>query len=249
MGLGLPEPHHAAMPRLKSISNGMKRWQKIVGKLNTKNRLPITPVILFGIKQQWAHRASEYDIIMYWAVVCMAFFGFFRLGEIILPTEESYNPCLHISAGDVRLDNTADPSVIQIHLKRSKTDQYGHRTMVYLGRSSNALCPIAAISAFMVVRGASPGPFFMKQDGTPLSKQTVIKQVQKAISAMGVNPEAYTGHSFRIGAATAAAHHGLQDSTIQMLGRWTSDAFRAYIHTPREQLAAFSATISNIPDL
>ena len=120
VGLGLPEPHHTAMPKLKTISNGMKRWRKVVGSLKTKNRLPITPVILAGIKQQWAHRASEYDFIMYWAVACMAFFGFFRLGEIILPSEEHYNPRLHLSAGYVRLDNTANPSVIQIHLKRSK---------------------------------------------------------------------------------------------------------------------------------
>ncbi len=35
----------------------------------------------------------------------------------------------------------------------------------------------------------------------------------------------YSGHSFRIGAATMAAHAGIEDSIIQVLGRWNSHAF------------------------
>lgn len=36
-------------------------------------------------------------------------------------------------------------------------------------------------------------------------------------------------HSFRIGAATSAAKAGIEDSTIHMLGRWSSSAFLVYI--------------------
>ena len=37
-------------------------------------------------------------------------------------------------------------------------------------------------------------------------------------------------HSFRIGGASAAASAGVPDSQIQILGRWSSDAYRRYIH-------------------
>lgn len=58
-------------------------------------------------------------------------------------------------------------------------------------------------------------------------------ELRRALAAIGYPQEDYAGHSFRIGAATtAAAAAGLEDSTIQLLGRWNSAAFLSYIRTP-----------------
>ena len=62
--------------------------------------------------------------------------------------------------------------------------------------------------------------------------------VQAALKLAGMSPEAYTGHSFRIGAATTAAKCGVEDSLIQTLGCWKSTAYLAYIKIPPQQLAA-----------
>ena len=50
----------------------------------------------------------------------------------------------------------------------------------------------------------------------------------------------YSGHSFRIGAATTAARQGEAETTIKMLDRWKSSAYQLYIKTPWQQLAAIS---------
>jgi hypothetical protein len=60
--------------------------------------------------------------------------------------------------------------------------------------------------------------------------------VREALAAAGVDQSAYSGHSFRSGAATTAARQG----TIKMLGWWKTSAYQLYIQTPKEQLAAFS---------
>ena len=60
--------------------------------------------------------------------------------------------------------------------------------------------------------------------------------VKQVLTQNGVCTTGITGHSFPIGAATAAAQVGLEDSLIQTLGRWHSAAFLRYIRTPTHVL-------------
>ncbi len=84
----------------------------------------------------------------------------------------------------------------------------------------------------------------MDEHRRPLTKPVFVREVQQAISRFGLPADQFAGHSFRIGAATAAAQVGLEDSVIQALGRWSSDAFRLCIRMTREQLAPLTAHIA-----
>ncbi|KAK0519537.1 hypothetical protein OC835_007492 [Tilletia horrida] len=62
---------------------------------------------------------------------------------------------------------------------------------------------------------------------------------------------AFTGHSFRIGAATYYWHQGATVDQIKLLGGWASDAFRVYLRDPamgigpvQQQLRARSSSAS-----
>ena len=106
-----------------------------------------------------AGKVQDYEVIMIWAVCCMVFFFFFRLGEILLPSGCTYDSNIHLSVGDVAVDNVEDPKMVQISLKHSKTDQFGQGSKTYLGRIKNDLCPVAAILTYLALRGKIQGHF------------------------------------------------------------------------------------------
>ena len=147
----------------------------------------------------------------------------------------------YLSWGDVAVDSKVSPKVIRVTLKFSKTDQLGKGTEVYLGRTG---CPVAATLAYMSARGDQPGQFFRFKNGEALTKAKFVQHVRSALQRAGLPQDEFSGHSFRIGAATAAAKAGLEDSTIRTLGRWNSAAFLVYIRTPRESLAGMSAVLA-----
>jgi hypothetical protein len=70
-----------------------------------------------------------------------------------------------------------------------------------------------------------------------------VSELRQAISAAGIKCDEFSGHSFRIGVATTAAAKGIEDSTIQTLGRWRSDNYHAYIRQDAAQLASFSRAL------
>ena len=146
---------------------------------------------------------------------------------------------------DIRVDSRENPSFLAITLRGSKTDPYGLGQVLYVGRTGSPICPVAAVLSFLAVRPPSAGPLFVHADSSPLTRAQLIAAVRSALESLGVDVTRYSGHSFRVGAATAAAQVGLSDSFIQTLGRWRSSAYLRYIRTPRSSLLAVSRTLLN----
>lgn len=167
-----------------------------------------------------------------------------RAGEFTVKSAQEVDEETCLSARDVAVDSHANPSVIRVHLKQSKTDPFRHGVDIFLGRTEAALCPVAAILAYCAIRPATASPFFIFRDGTPLTREKLVAAVRNALSQLGISTAHYSGHSFRVGAATTAAHSGLSADTIKMLGRWESSAYERYVRTPRESLAAISRQLS-----
>ena len=161
-----------------------------------------------------------------------------------MPAISAFDEHRHLTWGDVAVDRANPPALIKIHLKHSKCDQLGNGVDVFLGRTGTDVCPVTLTLRYVKERGPTSGPFFLRQDGTPLTKAFFVSRVREALLTLGLNPQHYAGHSFRIGAATAAAQAGFEDSIIQALGRWSSAAFLRYIRTPREHLATYSRELA-----
>ena len=81
----------------------------------------------------------------------------------------------------------------------------------------------------MVLRKAGPGPFFMDGDKIRLTRRVFVAEVKKALGTAGMSGHGISGHSFRIGTATAAAMNRASDEEVKALGRWKSREYRGYI--------------------
>ena len=148
ISLGLPDPRdQSSLPILKRIQDGIARLRMLKGS-PPQVRLPITAHILARIQQALA-ASSDPDKYLVWVVATTAFFGFFRLGEL-LPD---------LAWGDVAVDNHTKPSMIQVHLKKSKTNQFGPGMDIILGFTGTPLCPVSAILQYIAVPQ-------LKQSGT-----------------------------------------------------------------------------------
>ncbi len=86
---------------------------------------------------------------MLWAASTLCFFGFFRAGELTIPTQWAFNPARHLSLGDITMDDPMNPSMLRVQLKYSKTDhQFGRGVEVFVGKMGCNLCPVAGTLAY-----------------------------------------------------------------------------------------------------
>ena len=99
ISLGLPDPRdQSSMPMLKRVMAGIQRARASSGS-TPRPRLPITAAVLEQVRchlQPSSHPHKE----LIWAVACTAFFGFFRLGELLPESAGSWDPAGSLLWGD-----------------------------------------------------------------------------------------------------------------------------------------------------
>lgn len=167
--------------------------------------------------------------LLYWV------FGFLRAAEFTISGTE-YDPGYHLSLGDIAIYSHEQPSVIHI----TRLAKHTHSTKGLIYSWVKLICPVTAIIHFWLSDGA---PLFTFIDGRPLSHQALVSRVREALTKAVVDASPFSSHSFRIGAATAAAKRSMEDSLIQTLGRWKSAAYLQYIRLPRNKLASVSKSL------
>jgi len=231
---GLSDPFVNCL-RLQRLLRGIKRVQGPV----SPRRLPITLDHLRAI--QHGLDFSRRDHVMLWAACCLGFFGFLRAGEFTV--NSTFQPSIHMTVADLQADSLVNPTCFKVHIKCSKTDPFRMGCDIYVGRGEGSVCPIRALGNFLALRGSSAGPLFTFSDGRPLTRQQLSSTVQSILHSAGYTGS-YSGHSFRIGAATTAAARGVPDHLIKTLGRWSSDAYQIYIRTPVSSIVHISSQLA-----
>ena len=217
--------HSSSWERLPYIQKAIKRKQ---GQGASKH-LPITFSVLYNICALLEKSVySPHTDVMLLSAFKLAFFGFSRCGEVTIKSHNELDKAIRIS--DIVF--SANKSSYVLYLRASKTDPY--RKGVHIPIFANEkLCPVSSMFQFVQMRisqGAYVSdPLFVDFNGTVLTRHQFISYLHHLLCHLGVDTNKYSGHSFCIGAATAAASAGIEDHVIQSLGRWVSNCYTRYI--------------------
>ena len=188
-------------------------------------RKPITLDILHKLLNTLPLVCSlPYEVNLFSAVFTTAFFGYFRMGELVQNSCRELGHAIQVQ--DVRITSA---NSVQILLKHSKTDQMGKGVIINLFSTSRDICPVKSLKSYIGVRPCVPGSFFCHAGGAPVTRYQVSSVFSMLITKLGLQTRDYKTHSFRIGAATEAWFQGKDIDQIAEAGRWKSKCLYRYI--------------------
>lgn len=229
---------------LKKVLRGILRYQGQSRIL----RQPVTPSVLLAIRPILQGWLGDKDFFMVWAAFTLAFFGFLRCSEFTYQGVSRFRSQFDLTKDAISFyPSLANPQHMSVTLKASKTDYFRQGNTLVIARSSASLCAVNAMQDYFLVVQPPPGPLFSFQSGRLLTRSSVTSLLRDAARSAGLPYKSLKGHSFRIGAASAAAAASLPDWLIKVLGRWSSDCYQLYIRTPPSILLSAAPRMACIP--
>lgn len=191
-------------------------------------RMPITYEILVEISLKLSSVCnSQFESILFKAAYTLAFFGLFRVGELVFSSAFMADaPLLELDIIQYEPNKS-----FKVRLRRSKTNQQGVPVIVPIAATGTSVCPVASMNDYLRVRPKNVNCkyLFCHLDGSPLSRYQFGAVLTKVIRTTRYPSAGFKTHSFRIGAATWLAQQGVSYNSIKKMGRWSSDAFLRYI--------------------
>lgn len=218
--------------RLQCIIRAVKRLQT----QTIKPRLPLNFAKLRQICDLLQN--GMFSPVMDLTLECMcvvAFFGFLRCSEFTVRSLSCLSPCLRIR--DIKF--SSDNSMFILTLTSSKADPF--RQGVEISFFPNDMCcPVSCMLKYLNEIRREPKnsntPLFLDSQHRPFSRELFLSYLREILFRLGYRPSDYSGHSFRIGAASSAAAAGVEDHLIKTLGRWNSSCYVRYIRVSRQTL-------------
>ena len=183
-----------------------------------------------------------------WCAMLMAFFGCFRLSNLVASSKGSFDPLKHLMREDIK----SEGDFILIFYKWSKTNQSADKVSwipihSVSDKKFNLKAQFKALSAVVNVTGNAP--LFTYSKNKFHTRSSLVRLLDQCTYKAGLAAGDYSWHSFRRGAAVFAFELGLSDSAVQMLGDWSSDAFKQYLEFAFSRKAKVAEKVSKSFDV
>ena len=163
-----------------------------------------------------------------WCAMLLAFFGCFRLSNLVPTSKNMFDSLKHLCRDDVKFEK----GVVLIYYKWSKTNQNCNKV------SWVPICPVNderfnivmyLDKLFSIVKVPANASLFSFDKKNFHSRHSLVNLLDLCVLKAELPPSDYSWHSFRRGSAVFAFELGLADSAVQLLGDWASSAFKTYL--------------------
>ena len=165
--------------------------------------------------------------LTYKALYLLAFFGFFRLSNLVPIAKSSFDLRKHLCRGDIIFQ----PHQAIVIVKWTKTLQTLRKGtfIVIPALSDHPLCPVKALHSMMAATPAHKNaPLFITSQGV-ITQSQVRAHLSKILTCLNLDQRSYSFHTFRRSGATLAYNNNVSIQAIQRHGTWTSDTVHRYI--------------------
>jgi len=211
-------------------------------------------VMTFPLLKLLAHQISKADWLqdskqVMWTAATTAFFGSFRLGELLSLREGSFNRAETLLWSDITFKK--DSVVVRIKVPKNRNPDGEYVDLFMLNNGS--YCPVRALLKLKQMKGEEyrvSDPVFMFECGKLLTPSTLNSTLHTLLFPhIGRAAEQITGHSFRAALPSALANRPdlANDEDIKLWGRWDSSSFKRYTRLkPDQKRAVFYKIVSSL---
>ena len=205
-------------------------------------KLPFTVAHLLRFHEALDLRNAKH--LACWCAMLLAFFGCLRLSNLVPSSQITFDPLKQLRRSDIKCEG----NVILVYFKWAKTNQTARKV---------SWIPISSVSdprfnlklhielLFKVVKNPGSVPLFSFSSDKFHTRNTLVNMLNMCVSEAGLDPSDYSWHSFRRGSAMFAFEAGLADSAVQLLGDWSSSAFKNYLEFSFMRKVSISESIAS----
>jgi hypothetical protein len=228
--------------KLSRLPQMIKGWKRLRGAKPPRVRRAIAPQKLREAMDLLLDKNNP-DHACIRAAVSLALLGLLRSAEYCMTGSIKWNKKDHLTRADLA-ELTARRLVLWMHPCKNMHHLKGKTVPLVIGAGGMYIDAVAEMLNYLRLdpdRDEDTPLFKLPSTGEALRDSDVMAWTRAMMAAVGLDPNEYGTHSYRIAGATALFAQGADPTVIRTMGRWSSDIYRLYVRACFERCCQWTS--------
>ena len=229
----------------KALLRGCSNLESMVSNPKPSRKvfsLPLLKILGHEIAQMdWLENSKR----VFWTCACTAFFGSFRIGELLASKKSSFDPTSTLLWGDIVF---GEKSCI-VHLRSPKCNSKEGDFVDLFEFKDQSVCPVSCLKNLSCYSGGNKNsPVFQFSSGNLLTPESFNKSLRLLLTPhLGNDAQHFSSHSMRAAIPSALAKFPrlANSEDIKGWGRWDSACYMRYTRLKLDRKRAIFSKISS----